>query len=282
MVGAIGPVPRRGRRSTPRSSTGLPPDLTRRNTISTLDRTHRDPVFDAQPTATLLLDTDLRIRAVNRAYEAAVQRSADDILGLNLFEAFPDNPEDDDADGVERLSASLESVARRARPHDMLVQRYDIANLSTGEWINRVWRPLNAPVTEDGHVIGLLHHATDITPVQSDLQRVVAEYRNLLRRSGDSRQLAEALALTDQVATTLAQRDRLVEEVLNLRQAMSSRATIEQAKGIIMGDRRCTADEAFSVLVELSNHTQVKLADVALALVYRAQGARDQGIGRTA
>ena len=52
--------------------------------------------------------------------------------------------------------------------------------------------------------------------------------------------------------------------------AMDSRAVIEQAKGIIMGDRRCTADEAFAILTKLSQDTNRKLRDVAAALVARA------------
>jgi GAF domain-containing protein len=52
--------------------------------------------------------------------------------------------------------------------------------------------------------------------------------------------------------------------------AMESRAIIEQAKGIIMGDRRCTADEAFAVLTKLSQDTNRKLRDVAGLLVARA------------
>ena len=52
--------------------------------------------------------------------------------------------------------------------------------------------------------------------------------------------------------------------------AMDSRAVIEQAKGIIMGDRRCTADEAFAILAKLSQDTNRKLRDVAAALVARA------------
>jgi GAF domain-containing protein len=53
--------------------------------------------------------------------------------------------------------------------------------------------------------------------------------------------------------------------------AMDSRAVIEQAKGIIMGERRCTADEAFRILSKLSQDTNRKLRDVAAALVDRAQ-----------
>jgi AmiR/NasT family two-component response regulator len=48
---------------------------------------------------------------------------------------------------------------------------------------------------------------------------------------------------------------------------MESRATIEQAKGILMGAHRCSADAAFSMLVERSQRTNRKLRDVAQALV---------------
>jgi len=52
--------------------------------------------------------------------------------------------------------------------------------------------------------------------------------------------------------------------------AMQSRAVIEQAKGIIMSSRRCTADEAFAILTKLSQDTNRKLRDVAAALVASA------------
>jgi GAF domain-containing protein len=52
--------------------------------------------------------------------------------------------------------------------------------------------------------------------------------------------------------------------------AMQSRAVIEQAKGIIMGSRRCTADEAFAILTRISQDTNRKLRDVAAALVAQA------------
>jgi GAF domain-containing protein len=53
-------------------------------------------------------------------------------------------------------------------------------------------------------------------------------------------------------------------------EAMRSRAVIEQAKGILMGSRRCTADEAFATLIELSQHSHRKLHVVAQALVDNA------------
>ena len=67
----------------------------------------------------------------------------------------------------------------------------------------------------------------------------------------------------------------LVDEVMNLRRALTSRATIDQAKGIVMAKRRCTPDQAFKILAKLSQDTNVKLADVAAALVYKAHGPTD-------
>jgi GAF domain-containing protein len=50
-------------------------------------------------------------------------------------------------------------------------------------------------------------------------------------------------------------------------EAMRSRAVIEQAKGILMGAQRCNADEAFTILVKLSQDTHVKLHAVAQTVV---------------
>jgi GAF domain-containing protein len=49
--------------------------------------------------------------------------------------------------------------------------------------------------------------------------------------------------------------------------AMASRAVIEQAKGMLMAQRKCGADEAFDLLVKLSQQTGRKLRTVAAALV---------------
>lgn len=58
-----------------------------------------------------------------------------------------------------------------------------------------------------------------------------------------------------------------------MRRAMASRAVIEQAKGIVMRDRRCSAEDAFAALVKLSQQTNLKLRDIAQRLVDDVSGA---------
>jgi GAF domain-containing protein len=63
-------------------------------------------------------------------------------------------------------------------------------------------------------------------------------------------------------------------QAAQMREAMEYRAVIEQAKGIIMADRRCTAQEAFDILRHVSNDTNRKLRDVADMLVTEATRKR--------
>ncbi|HUR23135.1 MAG TPA: GAF and ANTAR domain-containing protein, partial [Acidimicrobiales bacterium] len=68
----------------------------------------------------------------------------------------------------------------------------------------------------------------------------------------------------------------------NLAAAMQSRAVIEQAKGIMMGAQRCSADEAFQILVRASQRENRKLREIAEGLVSRAQlaGAEEEEVPR--
>jgi PAS domain S-box-containing protein len=58
----------------------------------------------------------------------------------------------------------------------------------------------------------------------------------------------------------------------DMRSALASRSLIEQAKGIVMAAKHCTADEAFQHLVGLSNTSHLKLREIAGEVVRAAGG----------
>ena len=113
----------------------------------------------------MLLDPGpgLHIVDINDAYGRATFTNRNDVVGRSLFEIFPDNPDDELADGVSNLYASLRTVVRTGQPHAMAVQRYDIRDLQ-GQFVERHWQPINSPVHDgDGLLIYLLHHVEDVT-----------------------------------------------------------------------------------------------------------------------
>jgi ANTAR domain-containing protein len=66
----------------------------------------------------------------------------------------------------------------------------------------------------------------------------------------------------------------LVAEILELQveneqlsRALASRAVIDQARGMVMALAPCSGERAWGLLVDVSQHCNVKLRDVAAALV---------------
>jgi signal transduction histidine kinase/DNA-binding response OmpR family regulator len=126
-------------------------------------------LFETVPGCYLVLDPDLRIVAVSDMYLAATMTRRNEILGRGVFEAFPDNPDDDGATGVANLSASLERVRTSLRPDAMAVQKYDIQRPAErgGGFEARYWNPFNSPVVdENGELRYIVHRVEDVTELQ--------------------------------------------------------------------------------------------------------------------
>ncbi|QIO36425.1 PAS domain-containing protein [Bradyrhizobium sp. 1(2017)] len=120
-------------------------------------------LFEYSPVPVLLLTPDLKIVNANESYLHEVMRSREALAGLQMFEAFPDNPYAALADGVNKLGASFEKALHEGRGQTMALQRYDIQPEGR-PWQVRYWHPKNWPVFDDnGSIIALVHHVTDAT-----------------------------------------------------------------------------------------------------------------------
>ena len=85
----------------------------------------------------------------------------------------------------------------------------------------------------------------------------------------DAGRLATVAELAGVVLRDAEERDELASMAQNLRTSLNSRSVIDQAIGIMMAERSCTAREAFADLQRTSQHSNLKLADVARNLVTR-------------
>jgi two-component system, response regulator / RNA-binding antiterminator len=232
--------------------------------------------FLSDPTPKAILDRKFVIRAVNAAYTAAAGRDQRDLLSVSIFEAFPANPDDPQADGVDKLRASFERVLRTGRPHNMLIQRYDIPDpRNPGEFLRRHWVPVNSPIRSGNEVVGIVHQATDVTLLREDVLASMEYYRVVLAAAEVRPEEAEQhQRMVDAFTDGISHFNDLAEEVTQLRSAMATRATIEQAKGALMLARRCGPDEAFDILRRRSRGNNMRLVDVAAAMIHRLQATK--------
>ncbi|WPU66902.1 sensor histidine kinase [Peredibacter starrii] len=91
------------------------------------------------------------------------KRRPEEVIGKPLFEAFPDNPDHPEANGVKNLLRSLLVVMETKSPHTMAIQRYDVKN-EKGIFEERYWNPINYPVLDDaGNILYVINQGEDVT-----------------------------------------------------------------------------------------------------------------------
>ena len=83
----------------------------------------------------------------------------------------------------------------------------------------------------------------------------------------DAIELARTFAGYAAVAIANARLYQAATLAEDMRRAMETRAVIEQAKGILVAQQRCTPERAFEMLTRLSQSTHRKLRDCAADLV---------------
>lgn len=118
---------------------------------------------------------------------------------------------------------------------------------------------LDSRADELHRILGEVRRRTvELTGMAARTVEVSRELRST--RSGARQHAAELDHLREVLKHVQAELD-------GLRVAMRTRGIIEQAKGMLMVTRGIDAEQAWSVLVELSQTTHRKLVDVAAAMV---------------
>ncbi|GGL89197.1 GAF and ANTAR domain-containing protein [Nakamurella endophytica] len=125
---------------------------------------------------------------------------------------------------------------------------------------------------ERGRASGLGSSVSFPLPVENHLVGAINVYSRTPRAfEADSITLGAALSVHLTSALSAAESaDEYRRTAENLRLALRSRAVIEQAKGIIMVQQKCSADTAFGMLRQLSQDTNVRLSELAVQLVASA------------
>ena len=172
---------------------------------------------ESSPNPYVLMDRDLRLVWMNRAYLAVTMRERGDIIGRTMFDAFPSDP---DSDSYRQLKGSLDHVLEHDEPDEIALIRYDIAR-PDGGMDTRYWSATHTPLHgSDGSVINILQHTVDVTELHNLRQmrdevglvqraeRVQARNRDLAR---ESRRLLEFFQQAPGFVTVLGGPDHVFQ-----------------------------------------------------------------------
>jgi PAS domain S-box-containing protein len=180
-------------------------------------------LFESAPGLYLVLTPTLTIVAVSEAYLKATMTRREEIFGRNLFDIFPDNPDDATATGVSNLRASLTRVLQHRAPDAMAVQKYDIRRPESkgGGFEERYWSPVNTPVFGvNGEVAYIIHRVEDVT-----------EFVRLKRTDNEQNKATETLRMrAAEMEAESFRRAQQIQEVKDQLQAeLVARKQMEEA-----------------------------------------------------
>lgn len=184
---------------------------------------------------------------------------------------------------------TVASSDARASQVDEIQYQYDngpcLATLNTGEPV--LIDDLAADERWNGYQMSALAHGIQSSlslPLYAE-QKVIGALNLYATRTGafGPHEQITAAGFAEEASRALTLAVRLAERAemsQNLQNALASRAVIDQALGIIMGQNRCSADEAFEILRTASQNRNLKLRDIASAMVAAVSGQAPRLDGR--
>lgn len=130
----------------------------------------------------------------------------------------------------------------------------------------------NGDRAAEHHVEEMELHLAQLRQRSEMLGRLAQQANQRAKQARDRpRQACNHAEEAREIQATLA---RVQHELDGLRVAMQTRGVIEQAKGMLMLEHKCSDGEAFEMLVRLSQTSHRKLFEVATTLVATWSGAQ--------
>ncbi|MDO0931276.1 SpoIIE family protein phosphatase [Streptomyces sp. DG2A-72] len=124
-----------------------------------------EAVFKGLPGMIALLTPELVYADVNEDFLRISGRKREQVVGRYIFDVFPENPDNPASKGMHNVQTSMRRVVATGERDAMALQRYDVESPERpGQWEERYWSPVNAPVFgPDGKVVLVVHRVEEVT-----------------------------------------------------------------------------------------------------------------------
>jgi PAS domain S-box-containing protein len=127
---------------------------------------HYQALFRASPYPYLVLAPDLTIIGASEAYLRSVRRTAEELMGQYLFDAFPEDPSNPGATDTGEVKGSLLRALAKGEPDTTAFVRYAIPVETPAGTVfeERYWSTVHTPVLDaDGVPFMVVQNAIDVT-----------------------------------------------------------------------------------------------------------------------
>ena len=137
-----------------------------------------EALFRESPNAYFVISPAYELCDMNDAYLRLVGRAREELVGRNVFDAFPADPRGANPNQAEELKASLDRVFESGRADVLAVIRYPIP-ISTVEgdgFRDEFWSVSHHPIQDqEGRTSLAFQHVQNVTALRSTLEQAIAD-----------------------------------------------------------------------------------------------------------
>lgn len=183
----------------------------------------RAAIFDLSPNPYMVLDRELRYVAANRAYLRVTGSTLEGLLGRNIFDVFPHDPEAQDNPSTKLLRDSFGRVLEKRQADYIAFIPYRVPCPVSAQLQENYWSATHTPILDEGgEVAYILQHTVNVT----ELYRL----RHVVGSSGISGEAARAYIEAGVLhrAKQVQQQNQILDE-----ERLFLRRLFDQAPGFI-------------------------------------------------
>jgi PAS domain S-box-containing protein len=242
-------------------------------------------LFQHSPNSYMVLDRQLRFVAANDAYLQVTGKRLEELIGQDLFEAFPHDPADPANESATLLRQSLERVLATGTPDVIAFIRYRVprAEDGDGEVEDRFWSATHTPIfDEQGSVAFVLQHTVDVTelhrlreaefhPAATPVGDTTQKEAGVLERAREVQEANQSL----QTEITL-QKIQEVERAASFERERAARAEAEAVRDEL--HRRAEFDKQLIGIVSHDLRNPMNAIGIATALLLKRGQLDEQSI----
>ncbi|ADO72250.1 response regulator [Stigmatella aurantiaca] len=144
-----------------------------------------ETLFNLSPNPYMVLDRELKYVAANEAYLRITASRREELIGRDVFAAFPHDPDDLENSSARQLRESFVRVLTQRTPDSLALISYRVPKEIGGRTVieERYWSATHTPLLDaKGEVAHILQHTVDVTELQHLKQSVKTSEEALAAR----------------------------------------------------------------------------------------------------
>ncbi len=140
-------------------------------------------ILNALGFAATIFDRNMMFLAQNTLHARMTGCPPEDLIGRYVFDVFPAEPGQDEADAEGPVKVSVKRVLAMGKPDTLPVQAHALED-ENGQWHQHSWKLSHAPIMDKGEIVAILQTIQDVT--DQVLAQTLAEAQQLAAQEAAS------------------------------------------------------------------------------------------------